>query len=258
MAVLWRGFVSTQTGAVQKIVSWPSELARHRLPTDCNGIGELRFGETDSQLGVELFYMNEGTRGLETGGNFRSFEKSPRATAFEEFLASDFVPRRITSSPANQQTGGTKTANQQTRETIAVSGKVSAAELKLLREHATKARYFIVARDAAAKWVQAVDPGGARDEIALAHKWLDIHQGARDAEANCKDCAQDSDRYAVLSSFYKRQGGEFKAFADKWNRMSVGAAERETGEHIPTTAEVLVCAAADITGRYCGRHNGPR
>jgi hypothetical protein len=159
---------------------------------------------------------------------------------------------------------------------------VSTADLKLLKQKATDAKYFLSAATYAQEWVDALDADGTATEKALAHKWLEVHKGAIEYGNHCQSQEQvmeivlsptpklvpapgigdwgkfgkcssiselaGSDIYAQKSIFYENQGREFKAFAKKWDRMWSSKQEEETGEHIPTTAEVLAGSAADITG----------
>ena len=124
-------------------------------------------------------------------------------------------------------------------------------DLKLLKRKATDVKYVVGAVGNAEVWAQAADASGTAEEKALAHKWLDAHKQAQRFDVECRGCASPPTRteaYAGKSEFYKHQGKEFKAFAQYWDSRWVRADELETGEHIPTTAEILGGVAADATG----------
>jgi len=126
----------------------------------------------------------------------------------------------------------------------------AAADVKLLKTKATDVKYHIGAARIAQEWVDAVEANGTPAEKALAHKWLDVHVGARAAGAACEGCETSrSEKYFAIEKFYEEQGREFKAYAKRWEKLGNFAMEQETGEHIPTTAEVLAGVADNVTGQ---------
>lgn len=131
---------------------------------------------------------------------------------------------------------------------------VNKADLKQVQKRATDATYFRSAVAAARKWVDSVELNGTPAEKALAHKWLDVHEGAVAAGDQCRGCDtcdthSRADKYFTIGSFYEEQGRDFKAYAKRWEKLGYSAMEEETGEHIPTTAEAIAGVADSVTGQ---------
>jgi hypothetical protein len=96
----------------------------------------------------------------------------------------------------------------------------------------------------ATAWVAAVDAHGTSPEKLRAHHWLGAYEGAAAAKAGAVG-GSSYDRWFAIGNFYRQQGPEFKALAKRCLQL---AGRDPSDDPMPTTAEVLAGAAADITG----------